>query len=150
MLDIVFINSTQERSFTEAWFRRIITTVLKYTPYRQTSVSVSINLIEPKRMRTLNATHRHKDAPTDVLSFPLQYAETRIAKKGALIPLGDLFLCPSVIKARAKEQRTAYKTHLQFLTIHGLLHLAGYDHEKNEQDKRTMEAKERRIQKDLT
>lgn len=76
-------------------------------------------------LRSLNATYRGKDAPTNVLSFPFQ------APPGAAPGryLGDIVLAAETIAREAAEQHVSLDHHLQHLVVHGLLHLLGYEHE---------------------
>jgi len=74
---------------------------------------LSIELVEPEGIRSLNREHRGRDEPTDVLSFPIDGAG-RVAGPREL---GDVVVCP----ARAADVVEA--------TVHGVLHLCGYDHE---------------------
>jgi probable rRNA maturation factor len=89
----------------------------------------------------LNATHRGKQAPTNVLSFPAgSVAET----DNAVRRLGDLVLAAETVTRESAELGLPREHHLQHLVIHGLLHLLGYDHE-NDDEAETMEALEVRI-----
>jgi len=85
---------------------------------RRTRYTLSAVLIPPTKMRGLNAQFRGKNKPTNVLSFPSD-EETY---------LGDILLCAPVIAEEALEQGKSFKDHLTHLLLHGLLHLAGFDH----------------------
>jgi probable rRNA maturation factor len=74
---------------------------------------LSVELVAPDRIRELNREHRGRDEPTDVLSFPIDGA----AQVAGPRELGDVVICP--------EQATD----LNRATVHGVLHLCGYDHE---------------------
>jgi probable rRNA maturation factor len=78
--------------------------------------------------RRLNARYRGRDKPTNVLSFPV--AELPAAPPGPARPLGDLVICPEVLRAEAREQHKSLRAHWAHLVVHGTLHLAGYDHER--------------------
>ncbi|HMA12977.1 MAG TPA: rRNA maturation RNase YbeY [Steroidobacteraceae bacterium] len=91
------------------------------------------------RMRALNRRYRGKDKPTNVLAFP---AQPQPAAPGAgPLPLGDVVICPAVLLREAREQGKAARAHWAHLVVHGALHLAGYDHER-EADARRMERRE--------
>lgn len=77
-------------------------------------------------LRSLNATYRGKDEPTNVLSFPFQ-APPGVEQQGRY--LGDVVLAAQTIAREAAEQRVSTSHHLQHLVIHGLLHLLGFEHE---------------------
>jgi rRNA maturation RNase YbeY len=80
------------------------------------SYDLSVVIVSSNISRTLNSEHRGKDAPTDILSFPLE-------KKAGEIYL-DLALC----KKKAKEFDRSFDNYLEFVFIHGLVHLKGFDH----------------------
>lgn len=94
---------------------------------------VSIVLSDDAHIQTLNAQYRHKDKPTNVLSFP-QFEEwaafDSVIRQGAeQVPLGDIVLAFETLAREAKENQRSLKEHLTHLLIHGFLHLCGYDHE---------------------
>ena len=89
----------------------------------QRSGHVDLKIVETDEMQFLNKTYRGKDATTNVLSFPSDLPPG--------IPsdlLGDLALCTAVIEREALEQSKALEHHWAHLTIHGTLHLIGFDH----------------------
>jgi probable rRNA maturation factor len=87
-------------------------------------------------VRDINARFRDKDRPTNVLSFP--------AAESAAPHLGDLVLAYGVCAAEAQTQGKTLADHLSHLTVHGVLHLLGRDHE-DEAEAEAMEAEERSI-----
>ncbi len=95
---------------------------------------LSVALADDAMVQRLNREYRAKDKPTNVLSFP--------AAHGPL--LGDVILAYETLLAEAKEEGLAPADHLTHLTIHGLLHLLGYDHE-TEADAVAMESMETSI-----
>ena len=100
---------------------------------------LSLTTVGAARMRTLNRRYRGKDKPTNVLSFP---AQVHPAARGAEpLPLGDVVICPRVLRREALEQGKAERAHWAHLVVHGALHLAGYDHELDA-DARRMERRE--------
>ncbi|MEO8093133.1 MAG: rRNA maturation RNase YbeY [bacterium] len=76
---------------------------------------LSVELVGPERIRALNREHRDRDRPTDVLSFPIDGVEPVAGPR----ELGDVVICP----AHAEDLAEA--------TVHGVLHLCGYDHESD-------------------
>jgi len=86
--------------------------------------SVGIEICGPKRMASLNGNYRKKPVPTDVLAFP--DGET---DESGQAHVGDLALCAPVIEAGGKERGHGFSPELRRVLLHGMLHLAGYDHE---------------------
>lgn len=86
---------------------------------------VSVVFSSDREVRRLNSRYRHKDAATNVLSFP---APSLV--EGALGPmLGDIVLAAETVAREAAEEGLTLTGHLTHLLVHGFLHLAGYDHE---------------------
>ena len=99
------------------------------------NVDVTIRLVGRDEGLALNATYRNRAKPTNVLTFV--YSETR--------PLsGDIVLCIPVVKEEARAQGKTLEAHLAHLTVHGLLHLQGFDHDTR-QDAELMEGLETEI-----
>ena len=104
---------------------------------------ISVLLVGPAASRALNARYRGRHRPTNVLSFP--------APPGAVSAsglLGDLVICPAVLRAEARAQHKSARAHWAHLVVHGVLHLAGYDHERKD-DARRMERREVRVLRGL-
>lgn len=100
---------------------------------------LAIRLVDTKEGRSLNRHYRGKDYPTNVLSFPAELPE------GVNLPLlGDLVICAPVVAREAEEQGKPLTAHYAHLTIHGVLHLLGLDHE-DEREAEAMELIEREI-----
>ena len=102
---------------------------------------VSLLLVGPARARALNRHYRGKDHPTNVLSFAPAAA---VDAEGGAPLLGDLVICPQVLRAEARAQRKRVRDHWAHLFVHGLLHLTGHDHERPAEARR-MEGREVRI-----
>ena len=91
---------------------------------------LAVRLVGTKEGRALNRHYRGKDYATNVLSFPADIADGVKLPKGVKMPLlGDLVLCAPVIAREAKEQGKPLAAHYAHLTVHGALHLLGWDHE---------------------
>ena len=91
----------------------------------------SINKDESKK---INKKTFNKNFPTDVLSFPLYNNIDSINNldKNMSEDMGDMFVCRNVIKKNAKIYNKDFSEELQYIVIHGLLHLIGYSHKKND------------------
>jgi probable rRNA maturation factor len=100
---------------------------------------IGVSVVGPAESRRLNARFRGRDKPTNVLSFPV--AELPVATVGEPRPLGDLVICPQVLRTEAREQKKTLRAHWAHLVVHGSLHLIGYDHER-ETDADRMERRE--------
>lgn len=106
---------------------------------------LAVRLVGSKEGRALNRHYRGKDYATNVLSFPADIADGVKMPKGIKMPLlGDLVLCAPVIAREAKEQRKPLAAHYAHLTVHGTLHLLGWDHE-DAREAECMEQLEREI-----
>jgi probable rRNA maturation factor len=101
---------------------------------------VAVVLTDDAEQRRLNRDYRGKDAPTNVLSFPIGDA----APGGGPVMLGDVVLAVETVAREAAEQNKPLADHLRHLVVHGVLHLLGFDHE-TDADAEIMETRERQI-----
>ena len=104
---------------------------------RRKAAELSIRIVDSKEGRTLNRDYRGKDYATNVLSFP-----------GGDAYAGDIAIAYGVTRKEAKEADKGFADHVTHLVIHGVLHLAGYDHERP-RDAKVMEPLEVKILKRL-
>ena len=81
---------------------------------------VTIRVVDEQEARELNSMYRGKDYPTNVLTFPI--TETPHL-------MGDIIICAPVVALEAQTQQKSLEAHYAHLTVHGILHLHGYDHE---------------------
>ena len=104
-------------------------------------LSASLLFANDSEVHALNREWRGKDRPTNVLSFPMLEREELLAltPQGPPELLGDLALALETCQREAAEKGIGLDHHAVHLIIHGLLHLAGYDHETSAQDARAME-----------
>jgi len=119
------------------WLRRV-------APVRARGV-VHVAVVPDAQVRRLNRTYRRKDRATDVLSFPA--SEPRAQAPGLQAPgsgpfLGDIVIASGVARRQARAAGHSALTEFKVLALHGLLHLLGYDHER---DTGTMLRLERRL-----
>lgn len=107
-------------------------------------LSASLLFTSDEEVHTLNREWRAKDKPTNVLSFPMMEREALLAlpHEGAPEMLGDLALAAETCAREAAEKGLALEHHAAHLIVHGLLHLAGHDHELGEAEAEAMEALE--------
>ena len=88
---------------------------------------VAIRLVDAEESHALNLQYRGKDKPTNVLSFPSDLPDEVLASLKRE-PLGDIIICVPVVLNEAIEQHKTAIAHWAHLTIHGVLHLLGFDH----------------------
>ena len=106
---------------------------------RRAGAELAIRIVDEAEGAELNATYRHKQGATNVLSFP-----ARLPPGVPLALLGDLVICAPVVAREAREQGKAPEAHWAHLVVHGCLHLLGYDHD-DEAEAQEMESLERAI-----
>lgn len=110
-------------------------TFRKMTRNRKSGV-INIALVGPKTIQNLNSHYRNKSKPTDVLSFSRM--EMVILPFPTNNDLGDVLICWTIAKKQARKYDTPLKEELARLTVHGVLHLFGYDHERSPSDEKKM------------
>jgi probable rRNA maturation factor len=106
---------------------------------RRDWTELNIMIVESATGQRFNREFRGRDYATNVLSFPYERAP---GEHSGL--LGDIVICAPVVAREAAEQRKNVRDHFAHMTIHGVLHLLGYDHE-TDRDAGHMEVLERRI-----
>ena len=129
--------SLRERSL-RSWLARV-------APHRAAG-AVTIAIVSDAHIRRLNREYRGIDRPTDVLSFPAPESWLRPSRR-AFSPageLGDIVIARGVARRQAQRARHSPATEWRILALHGLLHLLGYDHER---DGGRMERVERRLRR---
>jgi len=118
------------------------------------AVEVSVLVTDDATLHQLNRDYRNVDAPTDVLSFADEQ-ESDAAPTAFVRPpdaphyLGDLAISYERVIAQAAEYGHSRARELAFLTVHGMLHLLGYDHERGAADQAAMRAREELIMQQL-
>ncbi len=119
-------------------FRRWVAAALRGAKHRKPA-ELAIRIVDIDEARALNNDYRGKDYATNVLSFPAE-----LPPELKLPLLGDLAICAPVVLREAREQGKPPKDHWAHLTVHGVLHVLGYDHIE-ESEAEAMEALETRI-----
>ena len=102
--------------------------------YMKIDASFSVVIIDNERIHEINKEYRGIDRPTDVISFALEENEEYEVKERLL---GDIYISIDKVYEQAKEYNHSVKRELFFLVTHGFLHLLGYDH-MNEKDEKEM------------
>lgn len=152
MLDLVFSaeggpvsgrkNYKSPKTPGEKFFRDVLDTGIRELKIKDKNIEVSLNLVGKAKIKELNKKYRGKNEITDVLSFPLEESGF---KKYDILLLGDIFICLPFAVGEAKRQSISLEKELSLLTVHGFLHLLGYDHEKSAKDKKKMFTLENKI-----
>jgi probable rRNA maturation factor len=106
---------------------------------------ITIRIVDVSEMTALNEHYRKKKGPTNVLSFPADLPES-MQDSHAL--LGDIVICATVVIREAAEQHKTVEAHWAHMVVHGVLHLLGHDHEKDDEAE-VMEALEINILQQL-
>lgn len=104
---------------------------------------LAIRIVDNEEGQALNRHYRDKDYATNVLSFPAE-RPPGLPKNARFPLLGDLVICAPVVAREAAEQGKPVNAHYAHITVHGVLHLLGWDHE-NDADAQAMEQLEREI-----
>lgn len=100
---------------------------------------LSITFVDKSEIQEINKMYRDKDKVTDVISFALEEDEPDIDMSEFNIPrvLGDIIICTDVAQEQSESYGHSFERELGFLALHGFLHLLGYDH-MNEEDEKEM------------
>ncbi|MEN8701033.1 rRNA maturation RNase YbeY [Bacillus infantis] len=99
---------------------------------------LSVTFVTNDRIQEINREYRDKDKPTDVISFAMEElgeGETEIAGEGIPRVLGDIIISIQRTEEQAGEYGHSFERELGFLAVHGFLHLLGYDHETDEEER---------------
>ena len=108
---------------------------------------VSVTLCDNEYIKRLNKKFRKKNSATDVLSFPIYdfNEEGDMLVDDEAVPLGDIVISLERAAAQAKEIGHGFLNEVAFLTVHSVLHLLGYDHERSPEDDEAQCARQREI-----
>lgn len=118
--------------------KKAIRAALKYEKFNQ-DVMVSVSFTDNEGIRELNREYRNKDAATDVLSFPMYTMEEDDRPEPDMAAeLGDIVLSLERAGEQAEEYGHSFERETAFLTVHSVLHLLGYDHERSEEEEKDM------------
>ena len=145
MLDLVFKNSTSDKKYSSKLFEKILLAGIEQFKFSNKTVGISVNIVGEDKIKELNKKYRNKDKVTDVLSFPM----VEESEKLETLDLGDIFICLSFAKNEAKSENISIEEKLAQLTVHGFLHLIGYDHEKSKKEEIKMFGLENKILNNL-
>jgi probable rRNA maturation factor len=126
---MIEINNLTTVQIEEEFLKKVAQKVLESE--KEGNKNLSIALVGQGRIRELNKRYRGKNRATDVLTFPNKE-----------IGLGEIVICLREVKKNTKRFSSAFEKELARVSIHGILHLLGYDHEKSETEAKKMEEKQ--------
>ncbi len=106
---------------------------------------IGVTLTDSEGIHVINRENRGVDAPTDVLSFPIDEPDLDAGCRF----LGDMVLNIDRVESQAEEYGGGYAHEAQYLTVHSVLHLLGYDHLDEGEEKARMRAREKAVMKEL-
>ena len=136
---------------TKTFLRKVIRTVLAEEGL-ELPCEISVSITDDTGIHEINRDMREVDRPTDVLSFPMfdlqpgELPDEMDADPGTgLIPLGDMVISLERVEAQAKEFGHSKRRELSYLTVHSVLHLLGYDHLDEGEQKAQMRKREEEI-----
>ena len=147
ILAIDFLDETNEVT-EEA--QHLVESILQFAARKENiekDTELSVTFVDNDRIREINKEYRHKDSATDVISFALEeMGEDEVEIVGAEMPrmLGDIIISIERTKEQAEEYGHSFDRELGFLALHGFLHLLGFDH-MNEEDEKVMFTKQKEI-----
>jgi len=139
MNNFTIINETNEKIKEISEIEKLLKFALEYQKIDNAIFNVII--VDEEKIQELNKTYRGKDSVTDVISFALEDDDTFISTDFRV--LGDIYICLKKAKDQSEEYGHSFLRELAFLSIHGLLHLLGYDHMAKKDEKVMFELQER-------
>ena len=123
--DIVVQNATSFSPVpSDQQFARWVSAALR----KHGDAELLIRLVDRRESRQLNARYRHRNKATNVLSFTAELPEEL-----GLALLGDIIICAPIVAEEARDQHKTAEAHWAHLTVHGILHLLGHDHQAEEE-----------------
>ena len=136
---------------------KLVRTANKYSKFNQKKTQICISFVDREKIREINNAQRHIDKETDVLSFPtlnltpfekikIKDFKEDINPENKHLFLGDIIICEDVARSHAEEYGHSFEREICYLIVHGFLHLLGFDHEE-EEDQKVMRALEEAVLK---
>lgn len=135
-MEIIFINNAKDRSVYryKKDFENILERACQVLE-RKGDWSLSVIYVTPEQIHEINRDYRNVDRPTDVISFAIQDDMSDMLVDEDHYELGDIFINVQAIRDQASAYGHSIRREACFLFCHGLLHLMGYDHMKEEDEK---------------
>lgn len=143
-----------EKVDIENYIQEIVKNITNNEELYFDEISVSISSATKDEIKQINKKYREIDKVTDVLSFPIFTKEElkdikkkEDAKKIKSLELGDIIVCLDVVKVQAVQYETGILRELLYMITHGMCHLVGYDHIKDEEKKEMRKLEEEILHK---
>lgn len=140
MIDFYFHDETEEVPESS---EELITRLLNHAAAMEGLKGIyelSVTFMDDEAIRSVNAEFRGKDSPTDVISFALEeLSEGEVAivqEENMPVVLGDIIISIETARRQAEEYNHAFERELGFLALHGFLHLLGYDHMDEDEERK--------------
>lgn len=130
---MVEINNLAKTKINKKDFERIVKIIFRGEK-KSLDSDISIAIVSPQKIRSLNKKYRKKDKPTDVLSFVYSQHKKNFS--------GEIIICPRIVKKNSKDAGENFQKELKKVLVHGALHILGYDHEKSAREEKIMRKKE--------
>ncbi|OGH83431.1 MAG: rRNA maturation RNase YbeY [Candidatus Magasanikbacteria bacterium RIFOXYC2_FULL_40_16] len=125
---------------SKKYIESVIETVM--VDLKKKNKEISVHLVGDKKMKTMNRIYRKINKTTDVIAFAVQ--EGRVFDEA---DLGDIFINVNQVERQAKKQSIPYKEEFARVLIHGILHLNGYDHATEKEEKKMFGIQEKILEK---
>ena len=141
-MSVDIVRRTRSKKLSLAKLKKTARRILDLLDRRESELSLA--LVGNREIRELNARYRHKNEPTDVLSFP-----SGSAPPGGRRILGDVVISIERAEEQARDRGRRLQDEMEELLIHGILHLLGYDHERSRREAEVMRRMEKKIRRAL-
>lgn len=138
---MIHIDFQDETNSIDEAFVDLIQRIIRFAGKKEgveADSEVSISFVDNDEIQEINRNYRQKDEPTDVISFAMQEegeGEMKILNEDMPLMLGDIIISVDKAKEQAEDYGHALEREFGFLALHGFLHLLGYDHMNDEDEK---------------
>ena len=140
---MTFVDIIDDNNLIEDTTKDMLVELLKYAAKHEninTEITeMSLSFVSKEEIQEINRDYRGKDVPTDVISFALNDEI-----EDEFNSIGDIIICVDIAREQAQEYNHSFNREIGFLAVHGFLHLLGYDH-MNEEDEKEMFDKQEAI-----
>lgn len=131
-----FSSYKKEYDYLATTYEELLVLTLKHLSLKCSPI-ISVSIVSEKNIHEINRTYRNKDSVTDVISFAFLDNDPKrdeLLHSKNEVDLGEIYICLNRAKKQAKDYNHSLERELDFLFVHGLLHLLGYDHMTKEDE----------------